>query len=368
MNAKRKDSKWRWLIEIAFVAVFAYLAWWIWAPKDVTDNPPATSQPTSAATAENIAAKETRETHPAAPLTADKPQADQQPSPQPAPPIPISMSKNTQPTASLTETEATAAYQRGMELLNANELVQARSQLCRAYYSGRLSAARQDEVRSTLRELADITLIGRSSTVFPGDPYVFHYEFQPGERLGRLERRLKLHVPWQIILRINSLERAEDIKAGRVYKMIRGPFHAVVHKSAFAMDIYLQREDLERVFIKRLRIGIGKNGSTPAGMWRVKLGGKEHRPTWYPPPNSAHRGPVPYGEAGYAFGAKGLWISLDGLDEHTRSLGHYGIHSTNDPTSIGRAESLGCIRLADDDIELVYSLLYEHWSTVEVRP
>jgi lipoprotein-anchoring transpeptidase ErfK/SrfK len=56
------------------------------------------------------------------------------------------------------------------------------------------------------------------------------------------------------------------------------------------------------------------------------------------------------------------------MDASTRNLTDYGIHSTNDQTSIGGAQSLGCIRLADGDIDLVYSLLYEHWSTVEVRP
>jgi lipoprotein-anchoring transpeptidase ErfK/SrfK len=43
---------------------------------------------------------------------------------------------------------------------------------------------------------------------------------------------------------------------------------------------------------------------------------------------------------------------------------NYGIHSTNDPASIGKEGSLGCIRLNDVDIELVFSLLYEKWSTV----
>ena len=102
----------------------------------------------------------------------------------------------------------------------------------------------------------------------------------------------------------------------------------------------------------------------------MELGGKAVHPTWDPPPNSelSGRGPIAHGEPNYAFGIKGLWIPLEGIDEHTKGREGYGIHSTDKPDSIGKAESLGCIRLRDDDIEMVFRLLYEHWSTVEIRP
>ncbi len=268
----------------------------------------------------------------------------------------------------LSSGQADAAYRRGMDELKANRLVEARTELSKAYFSGHLSPAEAIEARRLLSELAEITLIGPRSTVYPGDPYAEYYEFQPGEMLAKVERKLKLHVPWELIVKINGLHRSEDIQAHRPYKVVYGPFRAVISKSEFQMDIYLHREGLDPVFIRRLPVGTGQNGSTPSGQWRVRLGGKAKRATWYPPPNSPLRGPINYGEENYAFGKKGLWIALEGLDENTRMLRDYGIHSTNDQNSIGTAASLGCIRLADDDIELVYLLLYEHWSTVEIRP
>ena len=42
------------------------------------------------------------------------------------------------------------------------------------------------------------------------------------------------------------------------------------------------------------------------------------------------------------------WISLGG---------GYGIHGTIEPDSIGKSESLGCIRLHNTDVEIVYDLL-----------
>jgi len=296
--------------------------------------------------------------------------AQRHPSAPPAEPTRVLLQPATQRSGQppLAAEEAAAAYRRGLEALQAHELIQARSLMNKAYFSGKLPADLENDARRQLTELAETTLTGPRTTVWPGDPYAFWYSPLPGQVLASIERQLKLHVPWQIILKINGLGRPEDLAAGRQYKLIYGPFHAIIRKSAFIMDIYLHRQGLEKVFIRRVRIGTGKNGSTPAGMWRVRLGGKQEHPTWYPPPNSNYSGAIPYGHPDYAFGPKGLWIGLEGLDEHTRMLTDYGLHSTNDPASIGTARSLGCIRLADEDIELVYSLLYEHWSTVEVRP
>ncbi|MCJ7777874.1 MAG: L,D-transpeptidase, partial [Sedimentisphaerales bacterium] len=74
------------------------------------------------------------------------------------------------------------------------------------------------------------------------------------------------------------------------------------------------------------------------------------------------------GDKDYPLGKEGFWISLVGTDANTIAANGYGIHGTNDPNSIGKASSLGCIRLADADIDLVFNLLYEEWSTVQVVP
>jgi len=296
--------------------------------------------------------------------STDQPKGDQSQAnsePETAPSLPVS------PPAT-DESDALTCYRSGMDLYDGNEPVKARTQLSKAYYSGRLSPQQQRQARGKLTELAELTLIGRGSGVYADDPYTEYYQCRAGDVLAKIERARKLHVPWQLLVKVNNMRRPEDLEAGRRYKLVYGPFHAVVRKGEFVMDVYLHREGLPRVFVRQFRIGTGANGSTPAGMWRVRLGGKSERCTWYPPPNSRFRDPIPYGHPDYAFGGKGLWIALEGLDATTRPLTNYGIHSTNDPDSIGSAESLGCIRLADDDIELVYSLLYEHWSTVEVRP
>lgn len=44
-----------------------------------------------------------------------------------------------------------------------------------------------------------------------------------------------------------------------------------------------------------------------------------------------------------------MWMSL--------SKQHYGIHGTNDPSSIGKAVSLGCIRMHNRDVEELASMV-----------
>jgi len=277
----------------------------------------------------------------------------------------------------LSEAQAQQAFGTGMAMLKDGKLLAARTLLSKALFSGRLSAKQEGDARAALTDLAEKTIL--SGSALDGDPYVFRYTFQPGNVINRVERKLELHVPPQFVLRINGIADSSKIRAGQTVTMVQGPFHAIVTKSKFTLDLYLHRQEsspsqsqpasrLPKIFVKRLRVGLGKDDTTPVGLWRVALGKKLFRAPWNPPANSPLRQTILWDEAGYPLGKEGYWISLEGIDDRTRGEEAYGIHGTNDPSSIGKAESLGCIRLADADIDLVFSMLYEKWSTVEVRP
>lgn len=60
---------------------------------------------------------------------------------------------------------------------------------------------------------------------------------------------------------------------------------------------------------------------------------------------------------GGPFGA--FWLGL--------SKPHYGIHGTNDPSSIGRAVSHGCIRMYNEDVLELANLVPIH-TPVKIRP
>jgi lipoprotein-anchoring transpeptidase ErfK/SrfK len=61
-------------------------------------------------------------------------------------------------------------------------------------------------------------------------------------------------------------------------------------------------------------------------------------------------------------------MALEGMDEKTKGVVGYGIHATNDPDSIGQQQSMGCIRMRDDDVDEVFYTLFEGASTVQIVP
>ena len=62
------------------------------------------------------------------------------------------------------------------------------------------------------------------------------------------------------------------------------------------------------------------------------------------------------------------WIGLEGIAGDAAGQQKYGIHGTSKPESIGKNMSLGCIRLRNQDVEELYTLLVENVSTVIVKP
>jgi lipoprotein-anchoring transpeptidase ErfK/SrfK len=92
----------------------------------------------------------------------------------------------------------------------------------------------------------------------------------------------------------------------------------------------------------RYGIGVGREGFTWSGVETVSR--MAEWPDWYPPAEMIARQPyLPRfiaGGPGNPLGARALY------------LGHsqYRIHGTNDPSTIGRNVSSGCIRLTNQDI------------------
>ncbi len=94
-------------------------------------------------------------------------------------------------------------------------------------------------------------------------------------------------------------------------------------------------------------VGVGKESSTTR-VGTFVVGKKEVEPMWFPQGRPA----VPYGDPGNPLGTR--WISWD--DAEGRSTG-LGFHGTNEPTSIGKDASLGCIRMRTPDVETLFDIL-----------
>jgi hypothetical protein len=216
-----------------------------------------------------------------------------------------------------------------------------------------LSRQQSAFVKKQFSSLAEKWLFNR--TVLPGDTLCSNYKVAPGGRLANIGREFK--VPYQILMRINNIERPENLRAEEIIKVINGPFHVKVYRSTFTMDLYLQD-----TFVRSFPVGLGAaDRETPTGLWRVKPGGKLVKPLWTDPDSGViYRGTDP----DYPLGSR--WIGLQGLKGAAEGRTGFAIHGTNSSGQTGQAISRGCIRMNDNDVKLVYDLLTPGLSQVVI--
>lgn len=245
--------------------------------------------------------------------------------------------------------------------LDAKDPVAARIILSDALAEPSASEAERSQLRARLTELNQELLF--SPTVVAGDPLTDTYEIVSGDRLSKLPSKLGLAIDWRLLQTINKISDPNRIRLGQKIKTVSGPFHAVVDKSDYRLDVYQGAPDEpERwTYIRSFRVGLGEADSTPTGEFIVRRDSKLINPHWVNPRTGERFDQDdpenPIGER---------WIGLDGLGADAVKTG-YGIHGTIDPGSIGQQKSMGCVRMHDEDVELMYGLLVEGISLVRIR-
>ena len=97
----------------------------------------------------------------------------------------------------------------------------------------------------------------------------------------------------------------------------------------------------------RYGVGVGRQGFTWAGVQTISR--KAEWPDWYPPSEMIARQPyLPRfvaGGPGNPLGARAMYLGSS----------EYRIHGTNDPTTIGKFVSSGCIRMTNEDVTDLFS-------------
>jgi lipoprotein-anchoring transpeptidase ErfK/SrfK len=97
----------------------------------------------------------------------------------------------------------------------------------------------------------------------------------------------------------------------------------------------------------RYGVGVGREGFTWAGVQTVSH--KAEWPDWHPPAEMIRRQPyLPRfmaGGPGNPLGARAMYLGSS----------EYRIHGTNDPTTIGKFVSSGCIRLTNEDVSDLFN-------------
>lgn len=242
-------------------------------------------------------------------------------------------------------------------LMDGGDLLGARSLLNNALAGNALSGASADAARSMLGQISQTVLFSKKK--FADDSYQVVHQVQSGERLSRIADRN--NVTWEFLCRINGMSDPKKLRSGQYIKIPKGPFHAVVSKSAYRLDVYLgSAGGADSLLVISLPVGLGKDNSTPTGTWSV--GSKAHPATYYSPRGE---GVIEANDPKNPLG--GYWIGLVGVSGAAVDKNSYGIHGTIEPETIGKQASMGCVRLRHEDIDLLYQMLIESKSSVVIR-
>lgn len=215
--------------------------------------------------------------------------------------------------------------------------------------------AEQRELRAALARIADETLF--SERRYNNDPLTDLYTIESGDLLVRVGA--KFDVPHDILMTMNNIRDARAIRAGQRIKVPRGPFHLRISKSEFRMDVYLQD-----TYVRSYPVGLGAEQGTPEGTWTVKE--RLENPTYFPPASAAAKRIIAPNDPANPLGER--WIGLKGIAGGAVGREGYGIHGTIEPQSIGKAASLGCVRMHNPDVAFVYALVAPGKSHVTIVP
>ncbi len=176
------------------------------------------------------------------------------------------------------------------------------------------------------------------------------YEVQPGDTLYKIA--VKLGTSFLAIARANSIKNPNWIFVGQKLVITSRKIIPRVLDEGVLINIPEYRlylfHNRELVDIYPIAVGL-KTWRTPIGSFKIIH--KIQNPTWYMPEGMAKRLGIereiippgslnPLGD---------LWIGLD--------MDHVGIHSTNQPMSIGKPLSHGCIRLYPWDAHKLFKMV-----------
>ncbi|MCC6360947.1 MAG: L,D-transpeptidase family protein [Phycisphaerales bacterium] len=256
--------------------------------------------------------------------------------------------------AGRTPGEFETGVQAALEQYRAGKRVEARTSLNEMLLHAN-SAEERTTLRRHLERIADEMIWSRER--IEGDPLVDVYVVKPGDKLANIAK--PYDVPYELILQLNGMSDPTKIRANQKLKILRGPFHARVYKSDFRLDLYAQD-----TFVKSFRVGLGGENPTPVGEWIVRT--RMRNPTYFPSESAKDKRVIPPNDPANPLG--GFWVSLEGTTGDAVGQVGFGIHGTNEPESIGKAASLGCVRMINEEVEIVFRVLMEGKSKVTTLP
>lgn len=184
------------------------------------------------------------------------------------------------------------------------------------------------------------------------DSLVLRHKVAAGEAIWALARgpwkQRGVTVPPGFVLHVNGIADARRLRVGQTLRVPLEAMKLLVRKSRFEIAVLLGGAPVER-----FPVAIGADASTPSGVSRVR--DRIKNPDWY-----FHGRRIPFGDPQNIIGTR--WIGLSGA----AAVEGIGIHGTSDDSSVGKAASMGCIRMHNADVEKLFEWV-DAGTEVEIR-
>ena len=204
---------------------------------------------------------------------------------------------------------------------------QALRAMTRAYVATVDARSRRD-LRPELLALSERALANTGSKLFT------EYSVKRGDALSRIARKFK--TDYRAIKRYSGMKN-DNLKIGQKLRVAKTNPEIVIFKGDFELLVIL-----EGCLVRAFDVATGKDGKTPEGCFEV--GTKTVKPTWYSPAGKVYA----YGDENNILGTR--WLAFKNTAEHKG----FGIHGTKFPESIGTEASMGCIRMRNEEVEVVF--------------
>jgi hypothetical protein len=190
-----------------------------------------------------------------------------------------------------------------------------------------------NELRARVDELNDLLL--DSEEVLPGKSAL--YTFKANDRLWTLcnkvfPKQYSFKVEPGFLLWLNGVSDARRIREGQVFKVPLEELTLLVSKRCHKLWVLLGG-----VYLREFPVGLGLNDKTPEGVFEIET--KIEKPDWYFDGRK-----IPYGHAENPLGTH--WMGF----VNTRRAVGYGIHGTDEPETVGKSVSQGCVRMRNADV------------------
>ena len=193
-------------------------------------------------------------------------------------------------------------------------------------------AAPRRAMRPRLSELSQKVFFSSSGTTS-----VTEYKAQPGDSLARIGKQQ--HTDWRFVKRLSGM-KSDAVRVGQRLRIPTGEVRVVVFKRDFELGLLFDGR-----WLAGWDVATGKDGCTPETEFTI--GNKVLNPDWYSPEGKVY----PFGHPENVLGTR--WLAFENTAEHQG----FGIHGTKFPESIGTEASLGCVRLRNEEVEVLFDLV-----------